>query len=127
MDVAYNVMARDKALYHGHAVAAVAATSLEIAEQALDAIDVEYEVLPPVLDVLQAMAPDAPLLDENCFTKNLPEKPDKPSNIASVMALSRGDVEAGFEQADLVVEGEYRIPMAHQGYIEPHACTATRQ
>ena len=125
VDVAYNVMARDKALYHGHAVAAVAATSLEIAEQALDAIDVEYEVLPPVLDVLQAMAPDAPLLDENCFTKNLPEKPDKPSNIASVMALSRGDVEAGFEQADLVVEGEYRIPMAHQGYIEPHACTAT--
>ena len=125
MDVAHNVMARDKALYHGHAVAAVAATSLEIAERALEAVEVDYEVLPPVLDVLQAMAADAPLLDENCFTKNLPEKPDKPSNVASVMALSRGDVEAGFQQADLVVEGEYRIPMAHQGYIEPHACTAT--
>ncbi|MCY4213180.1 MAG: xanthine dehydrogenase family protein molybdopterin-binding subunit, partial [Gammaproteobacteria bacterium] len=124
-DVARNVMARDKALYHGHAVAAVAATSVEVAERALQAIEVEYEPLPPVLDVLEAMAPDATLLDENCFTKNLPEKPDKPSNIASVMALTRGDLEAGFEQADVVVEGEYRIPMAHQGYIEPHACTAT--
>ena len=124
-DIAKNAMARDKALYHGHAVAAGAATSVEIAERALDAIEVEYEPLPPVLDVLEAMAPDATLLDENCFTKNLPEKPDKPSNIASVMALTRGDLEAGFEQADVVVEGEYRIPMAHQGYIEPHACTAT--
>ena len=124
-DVANNVMARDKALYHGHAVAAVAANSLELAERALDAIRVEYEVLPPVLDVLAAMAPDSPLLNENCFTKNLPEKPDKPSNIASVMALTRGNVDEGFAEADVLVEGEYRIPMAHQGYIEPHACTAT--
>ena len=124
-DIAKNVMARDKALYHGHAVAAVAATSVEVAERALEAIEVAYEPLPPVLDVLEAMAPDAILLDDNCFTKNLPEKPDKPSNIASVMSLARGDLDAGFEQADLVVEGEYRIPMAHQGYIEPHACTAT--
>ena len=124
-DTAKNIMARDKALYHGHAVAAVAATSLELAERAIDAIEVEYEVLPPVLDVLEAMQDSSPLLDENCFTKNLPEKPDKPSNIASVMSLARGDVDEGFEQADLIVEGEYRIPMAHQGYIEPHACTAT--
>ena len=124
-DVAKNIMARDKALYHGHAVAAVAANSLELADRALDAIKVDYDVLPPVLDVLGAMQADSPLLDENCFTKNLPEKPDKPSNVASVMALARGSVEEGFEQADVVVEGEYCIPMAHQGYIEPHACTAT--
>ena len=71
------------------------------------------------------MAPDAPLVNEKCFTKNLPEAPDKPSNIAAVMNLARGNVEEGFEQADVIVEGEYRIPMAHQGYIEPHACTAT--
>ena len=82
-DMASNVMARDKALYHGHAIAAVAATSLELAEQALDAIAVEYEELPPVLDVLDAMDEKAPLLDEQCFTKNLPETPEKPSNIAS--------------------------------------------
>ena len=124
-DVAKNVMARDKVLYHGHPVAAVAATSEQLAEAALAEIDVEYEKLTPVLDLDTAMAPDAPLLDEKCFTKNLPETPDKPSNIAAVMNLKRGDVEQGFEQADVIVEGEYRIPMAHQGYIEPHACIAS--
>jgi CO/xanthine dehydrogenase Mo-binding subunit len=124
-DVAKNVMARDKVLYHGHPVAAVAASSVQIAEAALEAIEVEYEVLAPVLDLDSAMAPDAPLLDEKCFTKNLPEAPDNPSNIAAVMNLKRGNVEEGFEQADVIVEGEYRIPMAHQGYIEPHACIAT--
>ena len=124
-DVAKNVMARDKVLYHGHPVAAVAATSQAIAEAALAAIEVDYEVLTPVLDIESAMAPDAVLVNENCFTKNLPEPPEKPSNIASVMTLARGNVEEGFELADVIVEGEYRIPMAHQGYIEPHACTAT--
>ncbi|HEY5645130.1 MAG TPA: xanthine dehydrogenase family protein molybdopterin-binding subunit [Pseudomonadales bacterium] len=124
-DLAKNVMARDKALYHGHAVAAVAATSSALAEAALRAIRVDYEVLTPVLDLDAAMAADAPLVNENCFTKNLPQPSDKPSNIAEVMTLARGSVEEGFEQADVIVEGEYRIPMAHQGYIEPHACTAT--
>jgi CO/xanthine dehydrogenase Mo-binding subunit len=123
-DLAKNVMARDKVLYHGHAVAAVAAPSLRQADEALAAIHVEYEVLTPVLDLDAAMAEGAPLLDENCFTKNLPQKPDKPSNIAATMQLARGNVEQGFEQADVIVEGEYRIPMAHQGYIEPHACIA---
>jgi CO/xanthine dehydrogenase Mo-binding subunit len=124
-DLAKNVMARDKVLYHGHAVAAVAAKSLSVADAALEAIEVEYEVLTPVLDLLEAMKEDAPLLDDHCFTKNLPETPDKPSNIAAVMQLARGDVDEGFAQADVIVEGEYNIPMAHQGYIEPHACTAT--
>ena len=124
-DLSKNVMARDKVLYHGHAVAAVAAKSLSIAEIALDHIKVEYEVLTPVLDLDEAMAEGSVLVDENCFTKNLPETPDKPSNIAAVMQLARGDVEEGFEQADVIIEGDYNIPMAHQGYIEPHACTAT--
>jgi CO/xanthine dehydrogenase Mo-binding subunit len=123
-DLAKNVMARDKVLYHGHAVAAVAAPSLRKADEALAAIHVEYEVLHPVLDLDTAMAPDAPLLDENCFTKNLPQKPDRPSNIAAAMQLARGNVEQGFEQADVIFEDEFRIPMAHQGYIEPHACIA---
>ncbi|MFM7120374.1 MAG: xanthine dehydrogenase family protein molybdopterin-binding subunit, partial [Gammaproteobacteria bacterium] len=124
-DLARNIMARDKVLYHGHAVAAVAAKSLSVAEAALDAIVVRYDVLQPVLDLEAAMAPDAPLLDPNCFTKNLPEKPTTPSNIAAVMKLGRGNVEQGFAEADIIVEGEYRIPMAHQGYIEPHACVAS--
>lgn len=124
-DVAKNVMARDKVLYHGHPVAAVAASSVEIADAALAAIVVEYEVLTPVLDLDAAMAEDSPLVDEKCFTKNLPETPDKPSNIAAVMNLGRGSVAEGMEQADVIVEGEYHIPMAHQGYIEPHACIAS--
>ncbi|MDA1077382.1 MAG: xanthine dehydrogenase family protein molybdopterin-binding subunit [Proteobacteria bacterium] len=124
-DVAKNVMARDKALYHGHAVAAVAARSQKIAEDALALIKVEYQVLTPVLDVIAAMNEGSPLLNEKNFTKGLPEKATQPSNVASVMKLARGNVDEGFEQADVIVEGEYTIPMAHQGYIEPHACTAT--
>ncbi|MEE2782362.1 MAG: xanthine dehydrogenase family protein molybdopterin-binding subunit [Pseudomonadota bacterium] len=123
-DLAKNVMARDKVLYHGHAVAAVAAKSLEVAEAALAAIKVEYEVLPPVLDVVAAMSEDSPLVDENLYT-NLPEKPEKPSNIANIGRLERGSVEEGFERADIIIEREYTVPMAHQGYIEPHACVAS--
>ncbi|MDG2278167.1 MAG: xanthine dehydrogenase family protein molybdopterin-binding subunit [Pseudomonadales bacterium] len=123
-DVAKNVMARDKVLYHGHAVAAVAAKTTAIAESALAAIKVEYEVLEPVLDVVAAMAEDAILVDENQYT-NLPEKPEKPSNIANVGHLERGNVGEGFEQADVLIEREYKVPMAHQGYIEPHACVAS--
>ena len=122
-DIAKNVIARDKVLYHGHAVAAVAARTPALATAALEAIKVEYELLPPVLDVLAAMADDAPLVDEHCYT-NLPEKPEKPSNIANISKLERGSVEQGFEQADVVIEREYKVPMAHQGYIEPHACVA---
>jgi CO/xanthine dehydrogenase Mo-binding subunit len=122
-DVAKNVIARDKVLYHGHAVAAVAASSPALAEAALEAIKVEYESLVPVLDVVAAMAPDAPLVDENNYT-NLPEKPDKPSNIANIGKLARGNLEEGFAASDVIIEREYKVPMAHQGYIEPHACVA---
>ena len=122
-DIAKNVMARDKVLYHGHAVAAVAARTPAIANEALTAIKVEYEVLPPVLDVIEAMQEGSTLVDENCYTA-LPEKPQNPSNVAAVGKLERGNVEEGFELADVVIEREYKVPMAHQGYIEPHACVA---
>ncbi len=122
-DLAKNVMARDKVLYHGHAVAAVSASTLAIAEAALAAIKVEYEPLPPVLDVVAAMAADSVLVDENNYTK-LPEKPANPSNVANVGKLVRGNLEEGFAAADIVIEREYKVPMAHQGYIEPHACVA---
>ena len=123
--LAANVMARDKVLYHGHAVAAVAATSLHRAEEALAAIEVDYEPLPPVMDVDAAMHEDAPLLHDTLFTANLPETPEKPSNVASKTGFARGDIEQGFAEADEIVELDCHIPMAHQGYIEPHACTAT--
>ena len=123
-DIAKNVMARNKVVYHGHAVAAVAASTPRLAEQALRAIKVEYEVLTPVLDVLAAMEEASPLVDENNYTK-LPEKPEKASNVANIGRLERGNLEEGFAAADVVVEREYKCPMAHQGYIEPHACVAS--
>ena len=123
-DMAQNVMARGKVLYHGHAVAAVAASSQRIANEAARLIEVAYEVLTPVLDLDAAMADDATLLDPNLFTSGLPEQPSEPSNIAAVMQLSGGDLDAGFAEADIVVERTYFTPTVHQGYIEPHACVA---
>ena len=119
-----NVIALDKVLYHGQAIAAVAATSSFLAQQAADAIEVDYEVLPSVTDVLAAMKDDAPLLHEGMFTEGLEEKPDKPSNISKKMVITKGEVELGFEQADEIIERTYSTSMVHQGYIEPHACTA---
>src|SRR5213596_3900294 len=81
-DVVRNVMAREKALYEGHAVAAVAATSAAVARRALKLIDVKYEILPHVIDVVEAMRPDAPLLHDDLFTVGVEPKPDKPSNVA---------------------------------------------
>lgn len=120
-----NCLARDKVLYEGHAVAAVAATSPEIAEQALQLIDVIYEPLPHIIDIEAAMEADAPLLHENLFTKGLESPPKHPSNIASRIQLKRGDVETGLARADVLVERTYKTPSVHQGYIEPHACVAS--
>ena len=124
-ELSENILAHDKALYHGHAVAAVAATSSQIAEEAAKRVKVTYEVLPPVLDVRDAMRPDAPLLNENRRTKAMDGSlSEKPSNIASVVQFKGGDVEAAFAAADHVLEREYDTSMVHQGYIEPHNSTA---
>ena len=122
-DLARNVIARDKALYNGHAVAAVAAKTQQQAEAALELIDVDYEVLDPVLTLDEAMAAGATLVNESQHTNGDTSKP--PSNIAVQQAFERGDVDKGFAEADVIVESEHRVPTAHQGYIEPHACTAT--
>ena len=123
-DLSRNVLARDKVLYHGHALAAVAATTPRIAEEALRRIEVDYEVLPLVLDLEAAMAPKAPLLHEDLRTSGLEPPPDTPSNVASRLLIEKGNVEAGFAEADVVVEREYRTETVHQGYIEPHAVVA---
>lgn len=122
--LAMNIMARDKALYNGHAIAAVAATSPHIAEEALNLIKVDYEVLPPVLDVRKAMEENAPILLPDLRTSGTPEKSDKPTNIASQVRFARGDMDAGFKAADVVVEHEFNTSMVHQGYIEPHNAVA---
>jgi CO/xanthine dehydrogenase Mo-binding subunit len=121
-DLSRNVMARNKALYEGHAVAAVAAVSPAIAAEALDLIEVEYEVLPHVIDVEDAMADDAPLLHDDLFMQGVDPKPEKPSNVAKRVAFSKGDVVAGFRQADVIIERRYTTKPVHQAYIEPHAC-----
>src|ERR1700731_1956101 len=121
-DLSRNCMAKGKALYEGHAVAAVAATSQAIAEQALDLIEVEYEVLPHVMDVEAAMLPDAPLVHDNVFTAGVEPRPTKPSNITKMVRFAKGDVEAGFKEADTIIEQRYTTKPVHQGYIEPHAC-----
>ena len=124
-DLAMNVMARDKALYDGHTVAAVAAISTAVADEALALIKVVYEVLPHVIEVEAAMASDAPVLHPTMFTEGLDERPALPSNIAKRNRIARGDLDAGFAAADVVIEGRYVTQAVHQGYIEPHACVAS--
>jgi len=119
-----NVMADEKVLYKGHAVAAVAATNVHIAEEALALIEVDYEVLPPVLHVLDAMKADAPLLHEDLKTTELGQPTETVSNIASHIQFKLGDPEAGFKEADVIVERELTTETVHQGYIEPHNATA---
>src|SRR5208282_2781891 len=110
--LAHNILARDKVLYNGHAVAALAATSPHIAEQALELIEVEYEILPPVLDVLEAMKPGSPILHPELRNK---EEPDQPTNVGSHVQFKRGDLAAGFKAADYIVEREFDTSMVHQG------------
>ena len=119
-----NMLTRGKALYDGHAVAAVAAVDFHVADEALRLIDVEYEVLDPVLDVRKAMESDAPLLHDDIFTKSGGAAADKPSNIAEHIIYEEGNIEQGFADADVVVEREFETATVHQGYVETHSATA---
>ena len=118
------VLARDKVLFHGHVVAAIAATSSEVAEEAVDLIQVEYEVLPHVLDPVEAMQPQAVLLHHDLYTQTATGTATAPSNIAEHLEYGRGDVTQGFAAAEVVVERAFRTQVVHQGYIEPDAETA---
>ena len=117
-----NVMAGDTALYDGHAVAAIAATSQLAARDAAKAVVVEYEVLPHVTDVDAAMAADAPIIRAGVADSSVPE--GLHPNVARYHESGHGNVEAGFAAADLVIEDSFRTEATHQGYIEPHACLA---
>ena len=132
--ISNNCLASEKALYKGHAVAAIAATSLHLAEHAISLIDVDYEVLPGVTDVLEAMKDDAPILHErlaNLENANIrpgglrdDDDTEKATNISNHFFFELGDTEQGFKDADIVVEREFRTATVHQGYIEPHSATA---
>src|SRR6267378_584093 len=116
-DVVRNVMAREKALYEGHAVAAVAATSAAIARRALKLIDVTYEVLPHVIDVVEAMRPDAPVLHDDLFTVGVEPKPDKPSNVAKRVEITLGDIEAHAALASVSEDGSTELWCCTQGHF----------
>ena len=128
-----NCLADEKVLYVGHAVAAVAASSLHVAEEALQLIDVEYEVLPPVLTAGEAMKPDAPILHEKLKTVGElmarsgyrdDSEEGQPTNVAKHFVSQLGDLEKGWQEADVVVEHTFSTEWVHQGYIEPQSCTA---
>jgi CO/xanthine dehydrogenase Mo-binding subunit len=124
IDLANNAIARDKVLYEGHVVAAVAATTRDQAEAAAKAVEVTYEILPHVLTVDEAMADGAPLLHEGMITKGVDPAPEEPSNVASKILHERGDLDQGFGEAEAVVDREFTTKPVHQGYIEPHAAVA---
>ena len=129
-----NILARGKALYKGHAVAAVAAVSTHVAEQALELIKVDYEVLKPVLTAVDGMKPDAPILHERLASVSSPalrpggllddNADSMRTNVANEFEFTLGDVEQGFKDADFIVEKTTTTQAVHQGYIEPQAGVA---
>ena len=127
--LAENILATKKAMYKGHAIAAVAATDAHIAEEAIELIEVEYEVLKPILNVKDSLAEDAPLLHDSLTTVFRVERfgPGEntgvKSNVAGHIQFKRGDLEQGFKEADVIVEREFTTQPVHQGYIEPHTST----
>tara|TARA_B100000029_G_scaffold515234_2_gene621260 strand:+ start:619 stop:2940 length:2322 start_codon:yes stop_codon:yes gene_type:complete len=132
-----NVLARGKALYKGHAVAAVAAVSPHVAEEAMKLIKVDYEVLKPVLSAAEAMAKDAPILHERLASVSSPalrpggllddDAESQQTNVANQFEFVLGDSEQGFKDADVIVEKETTTQAVHQGYIEPQAAVAQWQ
>ncbi|EBA04973.1 xanthine dehydrogenase family protein, large subunit [Rhodobacteraceae bacterium HTCC2150] len=121
-DILENVMASDTALYDGHAVAAVAATSALAARDAIKLIEVTYEILPHVTDVDKAMEDDAPIIRAGTADASVPAGMN--GNVVRYHESGHGDVDEGFAAADLVIEDSFRTEATHQGYIEPHACLA---
>jgi len=119
-----NVLARDKVLYTGHAVAAVAAANVHVAEEAVRLIRVTYEELPPVMDVRGAMADDSAILHDDLRTDTAGEKGEKPTNVAAHLIFEEGDIAKGFAEATVIVEREFSTATVHQGYIEPHGAVA---
>ena len=125
----YPCMAKDKVVYAGQSVAAVVAINQDIAEAALELIEVDYEILTPVTNIIEAMKPDAPIIHPkqkpNLDAAGKPEKDTVPSNIARHAEYGRGDVEAGFKKADIILENTYHTQRVHQGYLEPRVAVAS--
>ncbi len=121
--VQQHALAQDKVLYDGHAVAAVAAVDAETAQAALDLIAVEYEPLPHVTEIEDAIRPGAPVVQEGMRHRRVPE--EFSDNCTGYYEFGHGDLEEGFAKADIVIERSFRTAATHQGYIEPNACLAS--
>ena len=118
------VLCWDKVRYIGDKVAAVAAESRDAAEEAINLIDVEYEELPAVFDVIEAMKPGAPVLHDNAPGYDGAPKEIMAAagaNVVNKLTFGKGDIEKGFAEADLVLEHTFRMPIHHQGYLEPQS------
>jgi carbon-monoxide dehydrogenase large subunit len=118
------VLCWDRVRYVGDRIAAVAAETPEAAEEALLRIDVDYEVLPAVFDPIEAMRPEAPLLHDDVASyagAPLDVLARDVHNGQTRLAWAKGDVVAGFRQADVILEHSFAVPSRHQGYLEPFA------
>jgi CO/xanthine dehydrogenase Mo-binding subunit len=131
------MLAYERTTYVGQPLAVVLAESEAAAEDGAQAVQVEYEPLPPSIDMLAAMQPDAPVVrarsDKNdeelamhgaAAGGNQQEAPQAP-NVASHQRYTRGDTDQALAAADIVIEREYRTPWVHQSYMEPQVCAAT--
>jgi CO/xanthine dehydrogenase Mo-binding subunit len=117
-------LARDKALYCGHPVAAVAALNPWLAEEALKRIDVKYEVLPAVLDLLEAIEKGSPILHEGTIIHSIGGPSAEGGNVTRHIEHLKGDPDEGFAEADVILEREFRVATVHQGYLEPQVTVA---
>ncbi|MGD0854972.1 MAG: xanthine dehydrogenase family protein molybdopterin-binding subunit [Dehalococcoidia bacterium] len=118
------LLAFQRVMYEGQPVAAVAARTPYIAEEALKLIEVDYEVLPCVIDVMEAIKPDAPVLHDDDQAGNLPEKSSNLKNVFCYYENNIGDIDAGFREADIILENTYHTQVVHHGQLEPRAAVA---
>jgi CO/xanthine dehydrogenase Mo-binding subunit len=120
------VLADGVVRFIGEKVAAVAAETRLAAEQALELIEIEYDEMEPLIDPLAAIKDDAPLLHPDLLSyKGLPVPVEKASNVFAYLKWGKGDIEAGFKQADVIVENTFTTQVTHQAYLEPHACVVS--
>ncbi len=120
------ILADGEVRFIGEKVAAVAAETEEIAEEAVNLIEVEYEETEPLLDPVEALKPGAKLLHPEVMNyKGLPKPLKEPTNDFVYVTWGKGDLETGFRQADIIVENTFTTPVVHQSYIEPHSCVVS--
>lgn len=113
--ICHNMIAQDKALWHGHTMATIAATSKAIAAETCKLIKVDYKVLPHMIEIDNAIAPDTPILHNFIKFEN------KPSNITNTLKHTKNNITTGFAKTNIIIKREFTTRPVHQSYIKPHA------